>query len=309
MQNLDPVLEEYFKHRKSVTDANAPKRPDGHTIYGLRLFNRWLSEAKFDPIKIAPDELAGFKAWLAGRDSVIKISRAVKLTKVTQAAVLGVIRGLYRWLHEASRVASDMSEPLKLVVNASEMVGREKFTVEEVQTLLKVQIELTRIEPALSPQFTRRFRDLVAICLGVATGASFDALMNLSVGDLDLSAKVVRLQGKAYALPPWSLPILREYIDKARISPGGEVYRSPWLFVGAHTVKMNKGALKNAVKELRDVTVKRYPQLSGLAHRYMMFKFMQLPPDAVLELPKAKAPRGIRHTFSMSELLAIQLYE
>lgn len=300
MSEIHPVALEYLGRGQS-----AAKNRDG--LYALRLLTRWLEETGLDLLKVKPDNLRGFKNWLENKKNVILISRTGRLAPATINGIFRVLRIFFRWLFDNGRIPLDVSGVLASPYAQKDLSQGSKFTPEEVRALLTVQAERVLASPALSRELSLHLRDLAVLCVGIVTGGSFAQVAEIQRSDLDLRKQTLTFNWRTYKLPPWTVPILAEYLDKCRIQRDGLVFRSPFLFPGTSSLQMHKEAIKKAVRELRSLTCRRYPHLQDLAHKYVVFKQMRL--DEAPALPVLRVVSGRKYIFTGNELAVVAAVE
>ncbi len=171
----------------------------------LQLYGAYLQAVGLDsPLQAAPDDLAGFVAWL--RD--VRTAEGRPYATATVARTLVAVRGLHRFLLQEG--LSDHDPSTQVSGPRPHRSLPKAITVEQVERLLAAP---TGEEPVA-------LRDRAMLELLYATGLRITELIELDVDDVDPNSRTVRCVGKG---------------DRQRVVPVGRVAQKAvggWLVRG-----------------------------------------------------------------------------
>ncbi|HCB33900.1 MAG TPA: site-specific tyrosine recombinase XerD [Acidimicrobiaceae bacterium] len=172
-RSLAPAAEEFLAWLASAR-GRARSTLDAYRI-ALGAYERWLAERGTTPASAAEDDVASYLA-------VLRRDRGLAKSTVARAAV--AIRGLHRFLLAEEMAARDPAAALD-VPKAPRGLPRA-LTEEQVSALLA--------SPAGDEPLVRRDRAMLEVLYGM--GLRVSELVGLSLPDVDLSDRLLRVLGK-----------------------------------------------------------------------------------------------------------------
>jgi len=190
-------VDEYLTHL--LVERGLSKKSVEAYSHDLCRFFSWLTHE--DPEKVTLHDLRDYMAWL----------RKKKLSARSVARAMSAIRGFYRYLLEEELIEKDPTE----------LIDRPKMERSLPDVLSRADMEKLLSGP--DEDSLEGIRDRAMLELLYAAGLRVSELVDMSVGDLDMEAGVVRVVGKG---------------DKERLVPVGEM------------------ALRSIVKYIRDARQK-----------------------------------------------------
>ena len=176
---INDVIPVYLKHLHSLGRSPRTVR---NVRYDLKPFERFLKEEEVYALEdLSPEVLEAYQEEL----SFCLTARGKPLTLRTQAQLLGVAKGLTRFLKDQDYLLHDPGESIKLP-RKPKRLPKAIMSPEEVRKVIR----------SVDTRTNKGYRDRVILEILYDTAIRRDELSRIKLPDLDLKTGYIRIRGK-----------------------------------------------------------------------------------------------------------------
>lgn len=233
----------------------------------LRQFAMWCAQQHLDPQRLTRDHADAYLSWLS---TTYRSPDGQPLQRITAAARLATLKSWYDWMEVRGIVIANPVQKLRVRVPRSRVVVHEHLSLQEATALMQTQAARVASAVQGSARWAKRYRDLVAIGIGLATGRRIAGLVSLRVDQLDCVRQELRVErekgrvGRVLPVAEWATAMAQVYLNEAwpvlACAPS-----VPWLFPGGDgTSHLSGYALGDALKHAVAATIAVNPDLEEL---------------------------------------------
>lgn len=231
-------------------------------------FRRWLDAEHLDPVAISSADLERFQEHLV---TTYRTPQGRPLARSTMSTSMAVLQGWYRWLVDRHRLVADPARHLGIRVPRSRVVLKDHLSLQEATALIQTQAQIVLGHRAGSLRRANELRTLAAISLALATGRRIGGLCALTVAQVDLDRRELRIDrekgqtGRVLPVAGWAIDVVGIYLRESRplLTRGNDMM--PWLFLDlTGTAPMLTHALRGMFRRLLGRAITENPDLDEL---------------------------------------------
>ena len=236
----------------------------------LRLFDGWLERQGLDPLRATADHLRAYQRWLADE---YRKENGQPLLKSTQVTRLTPVLSYYRWMEQRGLILASPGRKIKLPRLPRRQTPKDFLDLQEATALVQTQARKVLACPEGSRKWAEEQRDLAIVCLALATGRRRESLLTLTVPDLDIQRRELRVEwekgmaGRVLPVAKWAVDVCEIYLGAARkrLLEGRE--DKNWLFPGSMNERVAGESFRGMLKRLHRRAAEENPDLDGFGEK------------------------------------------
>ena len=235
----------------------------------LRQYSVWLESRSLDPLKVTAENLTAFQVHL----SEYKKEDGEPLAPTTQRTRMAEVLGYYRFLERRGLIVGNPARKIRLSKMSIRSTPKDYLELQEATAL--VQTQAKRILEHSEGSYLRAIenRNLVMVCIALATGRRSSSLCSLKTEWLDTRRNELRIErekgvvGRVLPVAGWAIDVSKMYLKESR--PRLLVGRldEDWLFPGNRNQHVAPVSFAAGLQRLFKQTVEENPDLEDLAEK------------------------------------------